>query len=70
MEKLEKKKNIVTEELLTVGEVTKLLRVNSTTVRSWVKQGALEAVVLPHLSERQGYRIKRETLDTLLASKK
>lgn len=53
-------------ELLTVSEVAEILRVDDTTVRRWVKQGALEAVVLPHVHERQAYRIKRETLDKML----
>ena len=53
-------------ELLTVSEVAEILRVDDTTVRRWVKQGVLEAVVLPHLNERQAYRIKRTTLDKLL----
>jgi excisionase family DNA binding protein len=53
-------------DLLTVSEVAKILRVDDTTVRRWVKQGALEAVVLPHLNTRQAYRIKRETLDKVL----
>lgn len=55
-------------ELLTVSEVAQILRVDDTTVRRWVKQGALSAVVLPHVNERQAYRIKRETLDTLLGT--
>jgi excisionase family DNA binding protein len=53
-------------DLLTVSEVAQILRVDDTTVRRWVKQGALEAIVLPHVNERQAYRIKRETLDKLL----
>ena len=53
-------------ELLTVSEVARLLRVDDTTVRRWVKQGALEAVVLPHVNERQAYRIKRGTLNKVL----
>jgi len=53
-------------KLLTVSEVAGILRVDDTTVRRWVKQGALEAVVLPHVNERQAYRIKSETLDKLL----
>jgi excisionase family DNA binding protein len=55
-------------DLLTVSEVAHMLRVDDTTVRRWVKQGALEAVVLPHVNERQAYRIKRETLDKVLGS--
>ncbi|GHP00132.1 hypothetical protein KSF_101790 [Reticulibacter mediterranei] len=53
-------------DLLTVSEVARLLRVDDTTVRRWVKQGALEAVVLPHVNARQAYRIKRATLDRVL----
>ena len=55
-------------ELLTVSEVAEVLRVDDTTVRRWVKQGALDAVILPHLNERQAYRIKRETLNKVLGS--
>jgi excisionase family DNA binding protein len=53
-------------DLLTVAEVAQMLRVDDTTVRRWIKQGVLDAVVLPHIHERQGYRIKRETLEKLL----
>ncbi|GHO95900.1 hypothetical protein KSF_059480 [Reticulibacter mediterranei] len=55
-------------DLLTVSEVAQILRVDETTVRRWVKIGALEAVVLPHVNKRQAYRIKKETLDKLLTS--
>ena len=54
--------------LLTVSEVARILRVDDTTVRRWVKQGALEAVVLPHVNARQAYRIKSETLEKVLGS--
>lgn len=57
----------MSSDLLTVSEVARVLRVDDTTVRRWVKQGVLDAVVLPHVRERQAYRIKRETLDKLLA---
>ncbi len=53
-------------DLLTVTEVAQILRVDDTTVRRWVRQGALEAIVLPHVNERQAYRIKRETLNKVL----
>lgn len=53
-------------ELLTVSEVSETLRVDDTTVRRWIKQGALKAVILPHVRERQAYRIHRATLDKLL----
>jgi excisionase family DNA binding protein len=54
------------EELLTVHEIARRLRVDDTTVRRWIKSGALEAITLPHRGKRQAYRIKHSTLDTLL----
>lgn len=54
------------EELLTVREVARRLRVDDTTVRRWIKSGALEAITLPHRGKRQAYRIKRSTLEMLL----
>jgi excisionase family DNA binding protein len=56
----------MTNDLLTVDEVSKILRVDSTTTRRWIKLGALEAVILPHVNDRQAYRIKRAVLDRLL----
>ncbi|GCE27939.1 hypothetical protein KDA_34230 [Dictyobacter alpinus] len=54
------------DELLTVREVARRLRVDDTTVRRWIKSGALEAIALPHRAKRQAYRIKRSTLESLL----
>jgi len=54
------------EELLTVREVAHRLRVDDTTVRRWIKSGALEAITLPHRAKRQSYRVKLSTLDALL----
>ena len=56
------------EDLLTVREVARRLRVDDTTVRRWIKSGALEAITLPHRGKRQAYRIKLSTLNTLLHS--
>ena len=56
------------DELRTVREVARRLRVDDTTVRRWIKNGALEAVTLPHVGKRQAYRIRRSTLDTLLTT--
>jgi excisionase family DNA binding protein len=53
-------------DLLTVSEVANILRVDNATVRRWVKQGVLEAVSLPHVNERQVYRIRRETVNKIL----
>jgi excisionase family DNA binding protein len=55
-------------DLLTIAEVAIILRVDGTTLRRWVKQGTLDAVILPHVNERQAYRVKRETLDAILAT--
>ena len=54
-------------DLLTVREVAKQLRVDDTTVRRWIKNGVLEAISLPHRGTRQAYRIRRATLNALLA---
>lgn len=56
------------EDLLTVREVARRLRVDATTVRRWIKSGTLEAITLPHRGKRQAYRIKESTLDDLLIS--
>lgn len=55
------------KELLTVHEVAKRLRVDDTTVRRWIKSGAMEAIALPHRGKRQAYRVKKSTLDALLS---
>ncbi len=54
------------DELLTVREVGRRLRVDDTTVRRWIKSGSLEAITLPHRAKRQAYRVKQSTLDALL----
>nr|BBH91854.1 hypothetical protein KTA_00530 [Thermogemmatispora argillosa] len=55
-------------DLLTVREVARQLRVDDTTVRRWIKTGMLEAITLPHRGRRQAYRIRRATLEALLAT--
>ena len=54
------------DELLTVREVARRLRVDDTTVRRWIKHGTLEAVSLPHVGKRQAYRVRRRTIENLL----
>ena len=56
------------EELLTISEVAKRLRVDGTTCRRWVHLGVLDAVELPHMGKRRGYRIKKSTLDALMSA--
>jgi excisionase family DNA binding protein len=54
------------EELFTVREVALQLRVDDTTVRRWIKGGALDAITLPHSAKRQAYRVKKSTVDRLM----
>jgi excisionase family DNA binding protein len=63
-----KEKRVDETDLLTVHEVARLLRVDDSTVRRWIKRGALEAVALPHRGFRQAYRIRLATLHTVLAT--
>ncbi len=56
------------QDLLTVREVAKHLRVDDTTVRRWIKSGALDAVALPHSGKRCGYRVRKHTLDALFST--
>jgi excisionase family DNA binding protein len=65
-----KQQNEETEQsdLLTVREVANKLRVDDTTVRRWIKNGALEAVTLPHVRARMAYRVRKATLDALLGA--
>jgi excisionase family DNA binding protein len=53
-------------DLLTIHEVAQILRCDDTTVRRWIKQGAMEAIILPHVNKRQAYRVKRSTLNQIL----
>jgi len=53
-------------QLLKVQEVAAALRVDDTTVRRWIKSGALEAITLPHRGRRQAYRVRKSTLDELV----
>ena len=55
-----------TEELLTVREVASILRVDETTVRRWIKDGALDAIKLPHEGKRVTHRVRRSTVNSIL----
>lgn len=52
--------------LLTVQGVARRLCVHPSTVRRWIQQGDLEAVLLPHHGKRQAYRIRPDALERLL----
>ena len=56
----------VPENLFTIREVAQRLRVDDTTVRRWIKNGVLDAVILPHLGKRTGYRIKERVLQRVI----
>ena len=45
------------DQLLTIREVAKRLRVDATTVRHWIKQGLIAVVTLPCVGKRRSYRI-------------
>lgn len=54
------------KELLTIQEVAKILRVDATTVRRWVKSGALVAIPLSRLGDRQAFLVRRSDVEKLL----
>jgi len=54
------------EKLYTVREVAKVLRVNDSTVRRWIKGGQLPAITLPHSANREAYRIRGQTILDLI----
>lgn len=54
------------KELFTVREVAARLRVDDTTVRRWIKNGALPAITLPHTRDRQAYRVRSSDVDKIL----
>jgi excisionase family DNA binding protein len=54
------------DDLLTVEEVARQLRVDVTTVRRWITNGSLHAIRLPSPGKRQVYRIKQSMLDAIL----
>jgi excisionase family DNA binding protein len=56
------------DNLMTVHEVAHELCVDDTTVRRWIKSGALPAVSLPHVNKRCAYRVRRSTLDEILGT--
>ena len=55
------------EELLTLREVARALRVDSVTVRRWIKYDILAAIELPGRGVHRIFRIRQSTLDALLA---
>lgn len=55
-----------TDDLLTVVEVAKHLRVDPTSVRRWIHEGNLDAIRLPGNGKYAKFRIKRETLERIL----
>jgi len=56
-------------DLLTVAEVAAILRVDQSTVRRWIREGIMDAITLPHVKWRTGYRVKQETVNAIVAKK-
>lgn len=56
------------DELMTVHEVAAQLRVDDTTVRRWIKSGALQAITLPHSKNRVPHRIKKSVFNQILTN--
>jgi excisionase family DNA binding protein len=54
------------EDLLTVQEVAKRLRVDASTVRRWIRKGTLRAVALPASGPYQAYRVETSALREML----
>jgi excisionase family DNA binding protein len=59
-----------TTELLTVHEVAQILRVDDSTVKRWIRSGALAAVKLPSYGQRAHHRVRVATLEALLRTRK
>ena len=53
----------MTEELVTVGEAAKLLKVRRETIRRYIKNGYLQAVTLPG----GDYRLRERDIQKLLS---
>ena len=56
------------DDLLTVHQVAQILRVDDTTVRRWIVQKSLDAVSLQHRNKRVMYRVRRSTIEAMLAT--
>jgi excisionase family DNA binding protein len=56
------------DRLLTVSEIAEVLRVDATTIRRWIKRGNMDALELPHRGNRRVYRVRRATIDRILAT--
>lgn len=52
------------DELLTVQDIAKALKVHEETVRKWVRSGELPAFLLG--SRKGGYRVKRSDFETFV----
>ncbi len=66
LSKKEGRCKVMSEELLTTFEVARLLRVDPSTIRRWIKEGTLEGVLLPRRGKKQLYRIRWKTLNDML----
>jgi excisionase family DNA binding protein len=54
------------EKLFTVRQVARILQVDDTTIRKWIKNGEIEAILLPGGRLKKRYRIRKSTVDAIL----
>jgi excisionase family DNA binding protein len=58
------------DELLTMQEVARYLRVDQATTRRWAHNGVLDVVKLPMVGKNVQYRMRRSALEKLLGKGK
>ena len=62
----------ILQEWLTVTEIATALSVNSETVRNWIREGKLPAMIVPTPQSRvrTEFRVRRSDLDAWLESRR
>lgn len=53
------------DELLTVAEVAEILKLHEQTARKWVREGKIPGIYMG--SRQAGYRVKRSTINRIMA---
>lgn len=54
------------QDWLTIPDVAKRLRVHTATIRRWIDQGTLPAIVLPHRGKRRIHLIKMSVFQRIV----
>ena len=55
------------DDLMTVQEVARALRVDDTTIRTWIRNGDLPAISLPHGGKRENFRVLKSVVQEIIA---